>query len=72
MKLPVLYEREYRLAAEALLEAGECLERLKRPTQAAGLYRELDERFAQSPAAEEARRRLERLVSPTAARENER
>ncbi len=72
MKLPVLYDREYRLAADSLLDAGECLERLARPAQAAGLYRELTERFSQAPAADEARRRLERLASPIAARENER
>jgi tetratricopeptide (TPR) repeat protein len=70
LKLPVLYDRENRLAAIALLDAGECLERLARPAQAMGLYRELDERFAQAPAADEARRRLDRLASPTAARDN--
>ncbi len=71
MRLPVQYDREYRLAAAALVAAGSCLERLRRPAQAAGLYREVDERFSQSGEAAQARQRLERLASPSAVHDNE-
>jgi hypothetical protein len=67
MKVPILYEREDRLAAASLLAAGECLEKIGRPPQAAGLYRELAARHPRAPEASEARRRL---ASLEAAREN--
>lgn len=70
MKLPILYEREYRLAAAALLTSGECLEKLQRPAQALGLYREVASRFGQAKVAAEAQQRSERLASPAKARDN--
>jgi tetratricopeptide (TPR) repeat protein len=70
LKLPILYERERQLAAAALLAAGDCLEKLGRGVQAAGLYRELAGRFPQAPEAAQARRRLERLATSEAARDN--
>jgi tetratricopeptide (TPR) repeat protein len=71
MKLPVLYEREYALAASALVTSGECLEKLSRPAQALGLYREAASRYSRAGIAAEARTRIERLASPSAARDNE-
>lgn len=70
LKVPILYPREYRLAAAALLAAGACLERAGRPAQAAGLYRELANHYDQTPQAPEARRRLQRLASNAPARDN--
>ncbi len=63
LRVPLLYPREYDLSARALLDAGTCLQKVERPSQAAGLYRELLSRFGQAGAADEARRRLERLAS---------
>ena len=70
MKLPILYQREYRLAAAALLAAGECLERVDRTAQAAGLYRDLARRYGGAPEASQARRKLESLASSAPARDN--
>jgi tetratricopeptide (TPR) repeat protein len=70
MKLPILYQREYRLAAAALLAAGACLERADRTQQAARLYRELTRKYSQTPEAGEAGRRLQSLASIEPARDN--
>jgi tetratricopeptide (TPR) repeat protein len=70
MKVPILHEREDRLAATALLAAGGCLEKLGRASQAGGLYRELAARHPQAAEAAEARRRLQSLASLEAARDN--
>jgi hypothetical protein len=70
LKLPILYEREDRLAAAALLAAGKCLETSGRGPQAAGLYRELAGRHPRAAEAAEARRRLQSLASREGAREN--
>lgn len=70
LKVPILYEREDRLAASALLAAGECLERTRRARQAAALYRELAESHPQAPEAREAGRRLQSLASSEPARDN--
>jgi tetratricopeptide (TPR) repeat protein len=61
LKVPILYERDDRLAAAALLAAGECLEKVGRGSQAAGLYRELAGRYPQAAQTAEARRRLASL-----------
>jgi tetratricopeptide (TPR) repeat protein len=70
MKLPILHQREYHLAAAALVTSGDCLEKLQRPDQALSLYREAATRFGQSTFAAEAEQRSRRLASPTPAREN--
>ena len=71
MKLPILYEREYRLAAAALVTSGGCLEKLHRPAHALGLYREVASRFGQSTIAAAAQKQSERLASPQPARDND-
>ncbi len=63
LKVPLLYPREYDLSARSLLAAGRCLQADGRLGQAAGLYRELLDRFGESNAADEARRRLASLAS---------
>jgi tetratricopeptide (TPR) repeat protein len=70
MKLPILYPREHRLAAGALLTSGACLERVDRKPQAARLYRELTRKYGQTAEAAEARRRLQSLASIEPARDN--
>jgi tetratricopeptide (TPR) repeat protein len=70
MKLPILHEREYHLAAAALVTSGDCLERLQRRDQALTLYREAATHFGQSTAAAEAEQRSRRLASPSPARDN--
>jgi hypothetical protein len=46
------------------------LEKLERRDQAIRVYRELTARFGQDPTAAEAGKRLDRLASPQAARDN--
>ena len=70
MKLPILYQREYRLAAAALLATGACLERADRTAQAARLYRELTRKYGPTPEAGDARQRLQSLASIEPARDN--
>lgn len=70
MRVPILYSRERRLSEAALLQAGECLESVKRPQQAARLYRELLRDHRQTPAADLARQRLESLAPSASARDN--
>jgi hypothetical protein len=70
LKLPILHPREYHLSAAALLLAGECLQKVGRGSQAAGLYRELVGQYATAPQAGEAQRRLESLASNGSARDN--
>jgi TolA-binding protein len=52
-----------RLQADALLEAGTCYDALGRPDQAAEAYRKVVDKFADQPAAAEARRRLAALAA---------
>ncbi len=59
MRVPILYPRHRDLAARALLDAGRALERLERPEAAARLYYEILRDYPGSPAAGEARARLE-------------
>jgi TolA-binding protein len=49
------------MAADALVAAGEQLEKLGRKDQAAGLYREVLADYSTCPAASEARARLGKL-----------
>lgn len=62
LRVPILYgDRQPRLAAEAFWSAGQALERLARPAQAADLYRELLRDFPATAAAATARDRLKEL-----------
>jgi tetratricopeptide (TPR) repeat protein len=61
LRVPILYPREETLSAVALVEAGRVLEKQKRIRQAVGLYREVLRDHASSPAAGEAKDRLEEL-----------
>ena len=56
LEAPILVPRERELAARALLDAGQALEKSGRAKQAVGLYRELIEEHPDSPPASEARR----------------
>lgn len=61
LRIPIEYPQHRLLAARSLLGAGEALERLSRPRQAAALYGELLAQYADSPLAAEARARLNEL-----------
>jgi tetratricopeptide (TPR) repeat protein len=62
MRVPILDgDEQPRSAAEALWSAGQSLERLARPEQAATLYRELVRDYPATPAAATARDRLAEL-----------
>jgi tetratricopeptide (TPR) repeat protein len=61
MRVPILYPVDQSLAARCLLDAGSALERLGRPQQAVGLYRELTAMHAPPRDQTEARSRLEAL-----------
>lgn len=63
LQVPLVYSGSRVLSAEALLAAAKLVEGLKRPAQAAGLYREILADYAACPAAEEARLRLEHLAA---------
>lgn len=67
LRVPILYGRPPALAARALVEAGAALHRLGHPDQAARLYQEVLQRYAQTLSAVEARQRLEEMQKePTA------
>jgi tetratricopeptide (TPR) repeat protein len=70
LRVPIQYEREYELAAQALIEAGACLEQLQRTSQAEALYSEVGRRFSHSVAAPLADKHLRRLAQPGPARDN--
>jgi hypothetical protein len=62
LRVPILYgEAQPRLAAEAFWSAGQALEKLARPAQAAALYRELVRDFPEAAAAATARDRLKEM-----------
>lgn len=61
MRVPIQFERERRLAAEALVDTAGVLERLKRSDQAIGLYREAAASYSDAPAAKLATEQLKRL-----------
>ena len=62
LRVPILYPQHRTVAARSLLDAGRSLEKLDRPHQAAGLYRELMKDYPNSRSATEARARLEELA----------
>lgn len=65
LRVPILYgDAQPRLAAEACWSAGQALEKLQRPAQAADLYRELLRDFPTTAAAATARDRLKELSLP--------
>jgi hypothetical protein len=62
LEVPIFFPRNRQLASAALLAAGGCLEKTNRADQAAGLYRELIDRYRDAAETEEAQRRLDRLA----------
>lgn len=65
LQLPILAPQQRGAAADGLLAAGKQLEKQGQQVEAAGLYRELSERYASSPSAAEARARLAQLTPPS-------
>ena len=61
LQVPLVHGQQRVMAADALVAAGKQLESLKRPQQAAGLYREVLDDYAACPAASEAASRLKML-----------
>jgi tetratricopeptide (TPR) repeat protein len=61
LRVPLVHGRPRAMAADALVAAGEQLEKLGRKEQAAGLYREVLADYATCPAASEAQARLAKL-----------
>ncbi|MBA4016249.1 MAG: hypothetical protein C0483_03580 [Pirellula sp.] len=59
LRVPILYDDQHRLAAEALWSGGQMLEKLSQPAEAATLYRELLRDFPKAlvagPAADRAK-----------------
>ena len=51
-------------AAEATFWMGYCYEKRDRPEDAAAFYKRVESRYPRSPAAEQARRRRDRLPKP--------
>lgn len=71
LRVALLHPEHRLLAAHSLLSAGQSLEQLGRPEQAARLYRELLDAYAETAPVREARQRLEELsatVAPAAKR----
>lgn len=62
LRVPILYPQHRTVAARSLLDAGRSLEKLDRPQQAAGLYRELMKTYPKTRSATEARARLAELA----------
>jgi tetratricopeptide (TPR) repeat protein len=58
LRVPLVFRTQRAMAADALLAAGEQLEKMSQHEQAAGLYREILRDFAHLPAAVEAGKRL--------------
>lgn len=54
LRVPILYDHDRLLAAEALLQAGDALSAHGRPQEARALYREVRARYVGTPAAGEA------------------
>jgi tetratricopeptide (TPR) repeat protein len=61
LRVPLLHSRHRYLNPDALFGAGRALETLGRPTEAAGVYRELTADYPTAPRVPEALRRLEAL-----------
>ncbi len=62
LRVPLVHGQPRVMAADALVAAGEQLEKLARKEQAAGLYREVLADYSTCPAASEAQTRLNRLA----------
>ena len=62
MRVPVLFPQHRSLSARALVDSGRYLQRLDQPKQAVELYREVLTRYATTPAAAEAKSRLEQVM----------
>ena len=63
LRVPILYPKDSRLAAAALLSAARELERIAQTKEAVALYREIVRDHSQTPAAAEASSRLENLAA---------
>jgi len=61
LRVPILHPDHRLLAAQSLVDAGRSLERLGQADGAVGLYREVVERFPNTPAENEARGRLRQM-----------
>lgn len=62
LRVPILYRRHRRLAAQSLVFAGRSLEQLGKSGDAARLYQEVIDDFGDTPAAAEAETLLARLA----------
>lgn len=62
LRVPVLFPQDHRQAATALLAAGDVLAADSRREEAAILYREIQQRFADTPARQDAVRRLAEMT----------
>ena len=54
LRLPLVHDADHFLAARACLEAADALDAAGQTGQAATLYREVTERFSQTPFAQDA------------------
>jgi tetratricopeptide (TPR) repeat protein len=63
LKTPLLFHASRPVAADAVLAAAKQLEKIGRPQQAVGLYRELQRDYSHLPAAAEAQARLLKLTA---------
>lgn len=61
LRIPVVYSEQRTMAADALVAAARLHEQLGRGEQAATLYREVLSGYSRTPAAEEAKARLEKI-----------
>ena len=61
LRIPILFPGEHELSADALLAAARALQQQQQLEEAAGLYREVVARFADTPAKGEAERQLQQL-----------
>ena len=61
MHIPILYPQQRGLAAESLLAAARQLEKMDRPKQARGLYREVIVDYAETAVTEQARQKYAEL-----------
>jgi|GEM_PF-338972 len=69
LHVPIEFDRERTLAAEALTSVANVLEKLKQPDQALGLYREAAANYAETAAGKLAQQHLERLGAPPLGRD---
>lgn len=69
LRVPILFPENRNLAARALLDAGRCLTEQGSPAEAAGVYREVLQKYGQTRSAAEAQMRLEELAQARAGKE---